>query len=365
MENKLNPLENFRKQIDNIDEEILEIFNRRAKIVQQVGELKSKDKNPVYTRHDREAKMLRELARKNPTPIRDKDLQAIYREIISAFRALEKKIQITYLGPEGTYSEIVAKVYFGNAENIDYIPQKNLCDIFAEVSTGRITYGVLPIENSYEGPVSGSIDELIAMGEDSICAEIKMQINHFLLSKEENIDAINTLFTHEQTYAQCSNWIQKNNPQWQIELVQSNGLAAQLASQTPNSAAIAAKQAGEKYELNTLIENIQNHNTNTTRFLIIGNHTVDPTGCDTTTCVFALNNEPGALNKALNILAEQNINMTQIISRPARSTNWEYLFLIDLSGHKKDPHLAAGLKQLKKAVPMLKILGSYPISPSI
>ena len=319
-------------------------------------------------RHEREAQILRhiaEQAEQSNNPLNSKDLQSIYREIIASCRSLESPLQIAYLGPSGTYSEAAARKYFGQSDNIHFIPQRDIANIFEEIENERASYGLVPIENSYEGYVSSGIDGLIAMQKGRICAEVRMHINHSFLSKCESIDTVEKLYTHQQSYAQCSQWLQKHLHRWQVEFVPSNGLAAKLASENPKSAAIASQQAAQQYQLNELQQKIQNQSSNITRFLVIGNHSVEPSGLDASTLVFALNNEAGALQKALNILAEKNINITQIVSRPNRSSDWGYLFLIDIAGHQKEAVVAQGIEKLQQHVPMLKLLGSYPISPTI
>lgn len=365
--NDLQTLTTLRANIDHIDAQILALLIQRARTASQVGEVKAKHTcTPVYTRHEREVQILTkitELALQQHSPISANDLHNIYREIIGSCRALESPMRVAYLGPAGTYSEMAAKKYFSQSENINFIAQRTIAHIFAEVESHRVSYGIVPIENSYEGYVSHSTDGLIAMNKSCICAEVKMHIRHSFLSKEDNISAIEKLYTHQQTYSQCSEWIEQY--QWEINMVESNALAAQLASNTPKAAAIASPLAAKEYELNELGKDIQNQQNNTTRFLIIGNHPVESSGNDNTTLVFSLKNEAGALQKALQILADKRINMSQILSRPNRASQWEYLFLIDIQGHQKDHVVAEGIQQLQQHVSMLKVLGSYPISPNI
>lgn len=360
-------LQQLRQGIDRVDRQILKLLNERAHLAIEVGKYKTKESSiPVYMRHEREAQILTAITQhgtRTNIPIHAHDLQNIYRTIISACRSLESPMKIAYLGPAGTYSEIAAKRYFCQSENVIFLPQNTIGSIFQEVENERAFYGVVPIENSYEGYVSSSTDELIGMKKATICAEVKMPIEHSLLSGEKEITRIEKLYAHPQSYAQCSAWIEPY--QWQVETVQSNGLAAKLAKQHPKSAAIASPQAAKEYGLNELERKIQNQANNTTRFLIIGTHPVEPSGDDKTTLVFALKNEAGALQKALSILAKKNIDMSQILSRPDRFSEWEYLFLIDVKGHQKIPQIKEGIEQLKAYVPMLKVLGSYPITPNI
>lgn len=354
-------LNEVRKEIDKIDLEILDLLKKRSDIVKQVGPLKSKaSKNPVFIRHEREADMLNQLTENNKTALSDDDLQNIFREIISACRALEAENSVAYLGPTGTYSEIAVIRYFGHSQKILKQPQKMIEDVFAEVENKRCTYGVIPIENSFEGTVNQSMDALIQSKEATICAEINLKIEHNLVSLCDNINEIDTLFTHEQTLSQCRQWLQNQEDNWKIQEVFSNGEAARLASQTPNSGAISSHLSAEHFELNILQAGIQTKADNITRFLVLGNHRVAPSKNNQTTLVFATEHKPGSLFNILKIFSEYKINISKLQSRPSKNINWQYTFYVDIDGHISEKKVAASIEEVRSNTSMLKVLGSYP-----
>ena len=219
---------------------------------------------------------------------------------------------------------------------------------------------MVTIENSYEGSVNRTLDQLYKY-ELKISAEIFLRIRQHLLIKVDNIRKIKRLYSHPMPIAQCRGWLRGNLPKTVvIEEVGSTSLAAKLAADDPDAAAVGSRLAARTYNLEMLEENIEDHPDNVTRFLSIGKVQPEPTGRDKSSILFFLNHKPGALHNALGILAENNINMTRIESRPMKIRNWEYLFFVDIEGHKNDDNVHSAIFEMERICPFIKQLGSYP-----
>ncbi|MGL1833283.1 prephenate dehydratase [Rhodocyclaceae bacterium SMB388] len=346
---------NLRKNIDRLDEEILARLAERARNAQRIGEIKQGN---LY-RPEREAQVLRRLADANPGPLPDVAVQRIFREIMSACLALEKPLKVAYLGPAGTFSESASRKHFGSAPN--FVPMPAIDDVFRAVEAGNADYGVVPVENSTEGAVGGTLDLLLA-NPVRICGEVKLRIHQHLLSRADGIGAAKRLYSHAQSLAQCHEWLNRNLANLPRVPVASNAEAARLAAEDPESCAIAGEAAAELYELKVLAANIEDDPNNTTRFLVIGRHDSDPSGRDKTSLVFSAPNRPGAMHTLLEPLARHGVDMTKLQSRPARGGLWEYVFYVDFLGHQHDPEIAAALAELNEKAAFVKVLGSYPIA---
>lgn len=344
---------NLRNNIDRLDEEILARLAERARSAQRIGEIKCGN---LY-RPEREAQVLRRLAEANPGPLPDQAVQRIFREIMSACLALEHPLRVAYLGPAGTFSESAARKHFGSAPAL--VPTASIDDVFREVEAGNAEYGVVPVENSTEGAVGGTLDLLLA-NPLKICGEVKLRIHQHLLSKAEGIGAAKRLYSHSQSLAQCHEWLNRNLAHLSRVPVASNAEAARLAAEDPESCAIAGEAAAELYGLNVLAANIEDDPNNSTRFLVIAHHDAGPSGCDRTSLVCSAPNRPGAMHSLLEPLARHGVDMTKLQSRPARGGLWEYVFYVDVDGHREDPEVAAALKELNERAAFVKVLGSYP-----
>ncbi|MBS1187314.1 MAG: pheA [Burkholderiaceae bacterium] len=355
MDKDLLPL---RDQIDAIDAQLLELLNRRARVAQQVGHVKAKTNAPVF-RPEREAQVLRGVAERNPGPLVSADLQTIFREIMSACRALEKRTVVAYLGPSGTYSEQAAYQQFGSA--IEALSCASIDEVFRAAEAGTADFGVVPIENSTEGTINRTLD-LLLQTPLTISGELSIPVHHSLMTKTGSMDGIKTICAHSQALAQCQVWLTQNFPNVERQAVASNGEAARMAAEDPTMAAVASEIAGQKYNLQVVKAHIQDDPHNRTRFAIIGRFRTVSSGNDQTSLVLSVKNQAGAVYRMLEPLAKHGVSMTRFESRPARTGSWEYNFFIDVEGHAQDEKVAKALKELEERAAFFKLLGSYPFS---
>ena len=350
-------LDDIRRQIDTIDKELLDLLNRRADLVHEVGVVKKRDGLQIYA-PEREEALLRRLISMNQGRLSETSIRAIYREIMSAALALEDDLKIAYLGPKGTWTHQAAIKKFGHS--VSYSPQPNFADVFEQVTRRSADYGVVPIENSTEGAVSHTLD-LFVDSPLHICSQILLRIENCLMAAIPRSE-IRTLYSHPQVFGQCRAWIHKNFPQADLVEVSSTTKAAQIAQEQAKqgAAALGGPLAAEIYGLDLLESSIQDRATNTTRFLVIGEKTCPPTGHDRTSVLFAIHDRPGSLVKALQAFDNFHINLSKIESRPSKRKDWEYVFYVDLAGHCEDQQVSEALAELHQHCSMIKLLGSYP-----
>ncbi|MCL1887142.1 MAG: prephenate dehydratase [Betaproteobacteria bacterium] len=351
-------LKSLRDQIDVIDAQLLGLLNQRARLAQDVGKVKADRDLPVF-RPEREAQILSMLAERNKGPMATENMQTIYREIMSACRALEKRISVACLGPAGTYSEQAAYDYFGSA--IDVVPCPTIDEVFRSAEAGTTDFGIVPIENSSEGAINRTLD-LLMQTPLTIIGELALSINHSLMTLTGTMDGVHTVCAHSQALAQCQNWLSQNYPHVLRHAVSSNGEAALIASKDKGIAAIAGERAGEHYGLQVVSAHIQDDPQNRTRFAVIGHQKTEPSFMDQTSIVLSVQNRPGAVYRLLEPLDKHGVSMARFESRPARTGNWEYYFFVDLIGHAKEEKMAAALKDLRERAAYFKILGSYPMA---
>lgn len=350
-------LESLRCKIDTIDQEILERLNERTRLVMRIGEIKGRSSNIFYV-PSREEEIFQKLLAVNQGPLDEIAIRSIYREIISASIALQKKIAVAYLGPAATYTHQAALKNFGSS--LDYHPLASIYDVFTSVEKGEADYGVIPIENSTEGAVFHSLD-MFAESDLKIVAQIYLNIEHCLLS-ESPLKDIRIVLSKDQALGQCRDWLRRNLPQAQLKDISSTAEAVKQAKKLPHAAAIASELAGEIYGVAVVEKGIQDKGNNVTRFLVIGKEslTVSRSGEDKTSLLISVNDEVGALQKALEPFNTRGINLTKIESRPSRRKAWDYHFFVDFIGHYEDAHVQEAIKDLKRACPQIKWLGSYP-----
>ncbi|MEW8014749.1 MAG: prephenate dehydratase [Candidatus Sedimenticola endophacoides] len=351
-------LQQIRERIDTLDLQLQELINQRAGLAQEVARTKLReDRDAFFYRPEREAMILRRVQKRNQGPMGNEEMARLFREIMSSCLALEMPMQVAFLGPEGTFTQAAALKHFGHSVNT--IPMASISDIFREVESASVHYGVVPVENSTEGVINHTLD-LFLNSPLQICGEVMLRIHHHLLSLAPDLKSVKRVYSHQQSLAQCRLWLDRNLPfAGQID-VGSNAEAARLASIEPDSAAIAGEMAAEIYKLKGLARNIEDEPDNTTRFLVIGRQRVGASGEDKTTLLCATRNVAGGLGSLLNPLARHGISMSRIESRPSRQGNWDYVFFIDIDGHRDDENIAAVLKDLEREARMLKVLGSYP-----
>ncbi|MFZ1118608.1 MAG: prephenate dehydratase [Candidatus Binataceae bacterium] len=349
-------LDRRRTQIDAINVKLVRLLNQRAKVAQAIGHLKQAGGAAIY-QPARERAVLDKVTALNAGPLTGEHLRRIFVEIISACTALEHPLRVAYLGPEYTYSHEAARMRFGSSA--EFAAEPSIAAVFGALDTSRADFGVVPVENSSEGSVTLTLDLLI----DTplvIIGEVLLPIRHALMSREGDAAAIAVIYSHQQSLGQCRNYLAANFPHCRLEAVASNTAGAARAAGEPDAAAIASEAAAAPYGLSVIARNIQDSAQNTTRFLVIGSSPAGPSGADKTTALFAVRDEVGALNQALNIFARNRINISKIESRPLRSRPWEYLFFVDLQGHREDAGLKRALAALERKALFLKVLGSYP-----
>jgi chorismate mutase/prephenate dehydratase len=346
----------IRQQIDALDRELLALLNRRQSLAQEIGRIKNREGHGTLD-FQREEEVLAHLMHLNPGPLSQAALRNIFREVISAAREVQLPFGVAFLGPEATFSHLAALKKFGRATRFG--PLTTIQEVFEEVEKGKYQYGVVPIENSTEGIVNVSLD-LFADTSLRICGEIFLEVSHDLVSKSGQRADIEVVYTHPQAYAQCRRWLNTHLGDIPILEVASTGVAAQKAAKNPNAAAIASAFAAPLYDLRVVESRIEDQPGNVTHFFVIGPDSPGLTGADKTSIIFAVDNVPGALYKTLRPLAERGLNMTRIVSRPAKNEAWRYLFFVDLDGHRDDPQVGQALEEIKTMSAHFKLLGSYP-----
>jgi len=351
-------LEALRRRIDALDEQIQGLINQRAECARQVAEVKlaEGDDNTHFYRPEREVAILRRVSERNTGPLPAEEMVRLFREIMSACLALEKPLTIGYLGPEGTFTQAAALKQFGHSVNT--LALDGIDDVFRAVESDSADYGVVPVENSTEGVVRHTLD-LFQSSRLNICGEVQVRIHHHLLVRPGE-GTITRVLAHQQALAQCRAWLEASLPHAEHVAVASNAEAARLVSTDSAAAAIAGETAAELYGLEIRARNIEDEPDNTTRFLVIGKQQALPSGSDITSLLVSVRNRPGMLYKVLEHIAGHGLSMTRIESRPSRRGVWDYVFYIDVEGHREDAAVAAALAALDQEAFAVKVLGSYP-----
>ncbi len=356
MDEKL--LHDLREKIDAVDQGLVRLISDRARFAQQVAAIKAGDQDKArFYRPDREAHILKRVIEHNQGPLPDPEMARLIREIMSACLALEQRLQVAFLGPVGTFAEEATYKHFGGS--IHTLAVDSIDSVFREVESDNADYGVVPIENSNQGIVNSTLDVFLE-SQLKIVGEVELRVHQHLLSNVVELDEVKVLFSHQQSLAQCKRWINTNLAGVKLVPVSSNAEAAQRAGTEKCAAAIAGEAAAREYELGILYKNIEDSPNNTTRFLVIGKQEVCQTGDDKTTLLISAPNKPGALYDLLKPLAENNVSMTRIESRPSHCVNWEYVFFLDVEGHLENEAIHRSLTKLKARTDLLKVLGSYP-----
>ncbi|MGH7885722.1 MAG: prephenate dehydratase [Thermodesulfobacteriota bacterium] len=358
---KKKDLSELRKKIDDIDSKLLKLVNERGEIALEVSSHKKANSLRVYD-PAREKEIEEKLKKKNPGPLSNEYVVSIFREVISACRALQHNTRVAYLGPEGSFSNQAAFNKFGSGTEL--VAVSSFEEVFEEVHKNRVEFGIVPVENSLEGSI-GRILDMLFVWDLKISAEYFEKIGHFLLSKTGSMSDIRVVASHPQALGQCRNWISKNLSGVELVETPSTAWGARLASEDNSVASIASEFSASIYKLKIIQKHIEDSPQNTTRFLIIGKETGYYTGEDKTSIVFSLKDEPGALHKSLFLpFAEAKINLTKIESRPSKEMPWEYLFFVDFKGHFEEKKVVSVLKKVEKNCIFLKVLGSYQIGTS-
>jgi len=349
-------LDDWRSRINSLDNDILHLLNQRAEAALKIGELKRLRDVPAYI-PEREAEVIRKVVDANPGPITGSMAHAIWREILSACRALEAPLTIAYLAPPATFTHQAALQRFG--ASAVYRPSRSNVEIFDDVERGHAQYGVVPVENSTEGAVNVVLDRLVD-SDVVICGESYLDIAQHLLSRATELGEIKRVLSHPQGLAQCRRWLAEHLPDVATEETTSTAAAAEVAAGDATVAAIASDLAGRMYGVPVLRARIEDNRSNATRFLVIGHRAAGPTGRDKTSILFAMPNSPGALHAILDPLARRGINLSRIESRPARQRPWDYVMFVDFEGHRDTPAVEGALADVRARTLFLKVLGSYP-----
>jgi len=348
-------LDEHRKKIDDADTKILKLLNERAKAAIEIGKIKRSTNANFYV-PEREKAVFESLAAQNEGPLADDAVKSIFREVISSIRALEKPTTVAFLGPLHTFSQLAVQRIFGATAELH--PMPSLGEIFTEVERGRVDYGVVPVESSIGGSVSDTLDRFVS-SHLKIINEMLLHVSQNLLSKSP-LEEITKIYSKDQSFVQCRNWLQANLPRAELNDVSSTAEAARIAADQEGAASIGSVLAAEPYTLNVVAERIEDSPHNYTRFFAIGEQLVKPTGKDKTSLLASIRNVPGALNSLLMPFAEEGVDLTKIESRPSRKKAWDYVFFIDLVGHVEDANVKSALEKIAPHCTELKVLGSYP-----
>jgi chorismate mutase/prephenate dehydratase len=369
-------LRSLRSQIDKLDLQILKLVNERASVAAEIGKLKNDHGEEIFSpaREEEVLQNVLQLNEKNKGPLDAGTIRAIFREIMSGARALQKVLKVAYLGPEYSYSHLAAIERFGQA--VEFLGVNNIAAVYEEVDRGHVDFGVVPVENSTDGRIADTLEMFLRMSHLVICAEVRLHIHHNLMAKCEPQE-IRRVYSKPQALSQCRNWLAKNLPQALWKEVSSTATAAELAQHEPGAAAIASRQAAVKYGLRILFDNIEDSPYNETRFAIIGHQKCGKTGHDKTTILFRIAHQPGSLAEALEVFKQNKINLTWIESFPgprriggdssdskgsAKAPRPEYLFFVDLEGHVEDAKIKRTLQLLGDHCQEVTVLGSYPMA---
>lgn len=351
-----NKLEKLRRSVDGIDGKILGLLNDRSSVVLKIGKLKEQSHEEVYSPL-REKLLLEGLTKRNRGPFPAHALRAVFSEILSASRAIQAPLKVSYLGPAATFTHLAAIKHFGRST--DFVPVPSISKVFDSVEHGHSSCGVVPIENSTEGVVGATLDRFL----DSplkILGEIALPVSHHLLSRNGNLRSVQKIYSHTQAAAQCRQWLDENLPNVPVIDVESTSRAAERAAEELRSAGIAGEQAAELYGLKILKRDIEDNPNNVTRFLAIGRKSPSRSGRDKTSILFSVKDEAGILYRMLEPFYRNKINLTKIESRPLKKKVWEYVFFLDMDGHIEDRKVGEAIRCLEGHCLFVKVLGSYP-----
>jgi len=354
-------LAEIRKRINEIDERLQRLINERAEIAQQVGVAKGDLASAVeYYRPEREAEVLRDVLARNTGPMRDDEMLRLFREIMSACLAQQEPLKIGFLGPEGTFTQTAVFKHFGHS--VRALPFHTIDEVFQEVESGAADFGVVPIENSTEGSVNNTLDMFLT-SPLKIAGEIELRIEQHLMSSFKGLENIRRICAHEQSLAQCRGWIRENLPDVELIGMSSNAAGARRARDEEGTAAIGPRVAADVYELEIMVNNVEDRPDNATRFLVVGRNLLAASGDDKTTILVSTDDTAGGagvLHHLLQPLAEYGVSMTRIESRPSRRRNWDYVFFIDIDGHAQEAPVSDALSKLEQGSSLFKVLGAYP-----
>jgi chorismate mutase / prephenate dehydratase len=356
--NRGGGLKHLRSHIDKLDLQILKLINERARLAGEIGHIKNEHGTEVFS-PAREEEVFQRILEASKGPLDHATIRAIFRELMSGSRALQRVLKVAYLGPEYSFSHLAAVERFGQA--IEYVRVGSITAVFEEVNRGHTDFGVVPLENSTDGRIADTLDMFMRLPQMKITAEVRLRIHHNLLANCEQAD-IRRVYSKPQALSQCRNWLSKNVPHASLHEVASTAVAAELAQREPGAAAVASRQAAVRYGLRILFADIEDSPNNETRFAVIGTQESPRSGHDKTALMFRIPHTPGSLVQTLDIFKQNKLNLTWIESFPARSGNSEYVFFVDFEGHVEDPKVKRAIAALQERCEEVQILGSYPLA---
>ena len=352
-------MEALRAGIDGVDEEIVGLLDQRARLARRIGEIKQENGLEAYA-PARERAVLDRVTSLGAGDFPMRGLQAVFREIISGSISLEARLKVAYLGPESTFTHEAALRSFG--ASVDLEPQTTVAEVFTRVERGEAEHGIVPVENSMEGAVTHTLDELMN-SPLKICGEVYLPVSQNLISSEPALDRVRVVCSHPMALSQAAAWLRHHLPGARLEEVESTAQAARRAAGEPGVAAVGSALAAEAHHLNVLARSIQDARANATRFIVLGRAWAGRTGTDKTSVVFSVKDRPGVLRDALAAFAEEGINLTRIESRPSRKRAWTYVFFADFVGHPEDERVQRALEALEEHCPYVSLIGAYPAIP--
>lgn len=354
-------IEELRKRIDQVDLELIKLLKERSELVNRILEVKKRLGLPLKD-VKREKEVLENIKTKAIEFALDPVLiEEVFRKIIGLSMSSYRDISVAYLGPKGSFTEMAARKFL-NGANVQYVAKPTIREVFRSVEAGDVDMGVVPIENSIEGPVNATLDLLLDTSL-KIYGEVELRVDHCLLAGlGSTIEDIKVVFSHPQAIAQCRTFLETVIPQAEIVEVNSTSKAAEIVRNLRGAAAIASEYTASVYGLQVLARSIQDYHNNYTRFLVLSLKEHPPTGLDKTSLIFSVPNKPGSLYKALEPFALKNVNLTKIESRPTRGKPWDYVFYMDMEGHRFDPNVREAISELESRASFLKVLGSYPMA---
>ncbi|MDH3583272.1 MAG: prephenate dehydratase [Phycisphaerae bacterium] len=353
-------LDDLRRRIDRLDEQIVRMLNERAEVVVEIGRLKQDGQTPIYA-PDREQRVLQRIREHNHGPLPDACLEGMWRELMSGSFALERPLRIGYLGPPGSFSHLAATRQFGSC--VDYQPFESISSVFHGVESRRIDLGLVPVENTIGGGIHESLDNFL-QSSVHVCAEVMIPIHHNLLSRAQP-DQIRRIYSRPEIFEQCRRWLAEHFRSAERTASSSSARAAEVASAEEGAAAIGSQLAAEIYDLPILHESIEDNPNNVTRFFVIGQQSSRPSGDDKTAILFTTEHKPGALAQVIDAFSAKGVNLTHIDKRPSQRVNWEYSFFIDCDGHAENPEVAAAIAEARQHCLQLTILGSFPRAATV
>lgn len=353
---KTDVLKELRGQIDILDDQLLELLQKRANLSIDIGRVKKEHSIPVLDRVREKEVLERLMDRSQEQPLTGEAVREIYTTIIRACRAAQAPVRVAFLGPAGTFSHAAALEQFG-ALGV-YQPQDDLPSIFEEVESGRADLGVVPFENSIEGIVGQTLDLL---GGTSLKARgmVTLRISLALMSRGVDPAQIKRVASHPQPLAQARGWLSLNLPGVELTATASTAAAASLLDDEGTVAILGHPSLADFHGLNIVAENVEDQPHNQTFFLVMGQEPGEATGRDRTMCWFSAPHSSGSLYTCLQPLADTGVNMTRLHSRPCLDKPWEYRFFLEMEGHYGDEKVDMALAELQKHAEAFRFLGSY------